>query len=243
MSPAQTMVLARPELRELQNGADELQNRRQEREALARHSQLPEHRVVFLKQVHGDGNIEVRATALPAREPYQGEGDALYTELTDTLLVIRTADCLPVLLEVSGAGRTVAAAIHGGWRGLKSEIVYKTLQRILTEKFSDHAPETVRAAFGPAISGPVYEVSADVAEHFSEVRPRPEHPGKYLLDLKASARNQLERALKANGLPADRLVFDPQHEGCTYSENTRFYSYRRGEKYGRILNTICIKAS
>ena len=43
------------------------------------------------------------------------EGDALMTNVPGLLLVIRTADCLPVLL-VDAENRAVAA-VHCGWRG------------------------------------------------------------------------------------------------------------------------------
>ncbi|MBI3535894.1 MAG: polyphenol oxidase family protein, partial [Deltaproteobacteria bacterium] len=55
-----------------------------------------------------------------------GEVDGLYTSQKATPLAIITADCVPILL-ANKVGDKVAA-LHAGWRGTKSKIVFKFLE-------------------------------------------------------------------------------------------------------------------
>lgn len=66
-----------------------------------------------LKQVHGD-------VVVPAH-PVAVEADGHYSDATNTGLLIRTADCMPVFL-ISGE-RVIA--LHIGWRGLAKKILSK----------------------------------------------------------------------------------------------------------------------
>ena len=75
---------------------------------------------VIMRQIHSD--TVHRLDAAPAGKL---EGDALMTNVAGLLLVIRTADCLPVLL-VDEANRAVAA-VHCGWRGTEKRILEKAV--------------------------------------------------------------------------------------------------------------------
>ena len=50
-----------------------------------------------------------------------GEGDALLENLPGSVVAVKTADCIPVLL-VDERSRAVAA-VHAGWRGTAARIV------------------------------------------------------------------------------------------------------------------------
>ena len=73
-------------------------------------------RPVILDQVHSDIIHCVDA-------PPDGrlEGDALITSAPGLFLVVKTADCLPVL--VADEARRVVAAVHCGWRGTWKRIL------------------------------------------------------------------------------------------------------------------------
>lgn len=104
-----------------------------------------------MRQVHGDTLIEASPSML--------EADALWTAKTNTALVVSTADCLPVLI----AHREFVCAVHAGWRGVKNEILLKSLRR-LSEKFS--AIDRAVVAVGPHIHVENFEVDRELGRDF-----------------------------------------------------------------------------
>ena len=110
-------------------------------------------RIAWLRQVHGDGVVEVTGPG-SVNEPV-AEGDAAFTTAEDVYLVVRTADCVPVLL----AGPGVVAVVHSGWRGTAADIVGKLVDRLWNGLGVE--PSSLVAAVGPAV-GPTYEVGPEV---------------------------------------------------------------------------------
>ena len=161
------------------------------------------------------------------------EADAVYSFEANTPCVIRTADCLPILL-YSKAPQAVAA-IHGGWRSLAAGIIDNTLEAMAINN------SELYAWLGPCISQQDFEVGADVYQAFCQYSPNLEHAfnkieteqplaeQKYLADLPAIARYQLERL---------GVKFISQYQGCTYQESERFYSFRRAKDTGRMHSVI-----
>jgi hypothetical protein len=197
-----------------------------------------------MRQLHSD--LVHRLDKSPSRKL---EGDALMTNKPGLLLVIRTADCLPVLI-VDEANRAVAA-VHCGWRGTEKRILEKAV-RAMGEACGSK-PGEMLAALGPCIGAACYEVGPEVRDgflragfppsvftergHVPRVRVPGQSPGRetwghvpevrvpllkprYLLDLRA-ANAWLLREL---GFGKGR-IFDPG-PACTHCE-PRFLSYRR----------------
>jgi len=164
-------------------------------------------------------------------------GDGLVTGTPGLLLVVRTADCLPVLL-VDEARRLVGA-IHCGWRGTKLRILERAVE-VFRAHYGSHATD-LWAACGPCIGPACYEVGPEVREEFLAAgfsatlfHPAPGAAGKFLFDLR---RANVEM-LRASGLRGGRiLTFDT----CTHC-GPGFLSYRRDrDKEGRMVNFIGIK--
>ena len=184
----------------------------------------------WTQQVHGnclawsDDMFGQRSTERLAR-PKLIEADAIATERLGKSVWVRTADCVPVLL----ADRERVAAIHSGWRGTASEIVAKTVTA-LVERGS--LPTSLRVAIGPAISGPVYQVSCEVADRVLDTIPNLPYsdilpvtyfddvPGKVRLDLRAAIVHQL----LSLGIRRSNICLSPH---CTWSDPDNFFSYRR----------------
>ncbi len=163
--------------------------------------------------------------ALPALPENQNkEADAIFTSHPNQVCLVSTADCLPVLL-TNRQGTTVAA-IHAGWRGLANGIIPKTIQT-LNLPGSD-----LFAWLGPAISQPCYEVGHEVREQFLDKDPAsasafiPSVNARWLANLYAIARLQLTKLDVT-------AIYGGDH--CTYSDKTRFFSYR-GD--GMILGSM-----
>ena len=104
-------------------------------------------------------------------------------------------------------------------------------------------PLDMRAALGPAISGERYEVGEECHAPFSRAAPELERfrgasregaNGCWTFPL--AARLQLASA----GIPDERIGAPGP---CTFSESSRFFSYRRdGPPTGRLLSAIWITA-
>lgn len=164
-------------------------------------------------QVHGRRVVKA---GLPSAE----EADALVAEPGEAVLV-RVADCVPVLVAEPSTGR--AAAIHAGWRGIELGVVTETL---------GHFSGPLVAAIGPSIGPCCFEVGEDVAERLRaaarvDVVDRASGPGKVFVDLRRAVRAQLVGA-DVEDVP-----------GCTRCDAERFYSYRRdGDLAGRLVGAI-----
>ncbi len=173
--------------------------------------------VCAFSQVHG-------ARVLIGRPSwFEEEADAAVTDIKGLVLVVSTADCLPVLFydPVTGA----VGAAHCGWRGTVEGIAGKTLVKMATLYGTD--PADVQVAFGPSILAANYQVGAEVVAAFlgagfPEHVATPDGTGRFLLDVAAANRWLL---LKDGVQPAN--VWESGL--CTYGDPARFYSHRRDD--------------
>lgn len=177
--------------------------------------------VVLVRQVHGVGVH--RATAAGGLRPV-AEADALVSDTPGLVLVIRTADCAPVLV----AGRTAVAAIHAGWRGLAGGVVQAAVAAL---RALDAGP--LRAAVGPCIGPRHFEVGDEVVAALGPLAvvagrsPR----GRPLLDLGAGC----QRALTEAGVyEVDRL------STCTVADPGWCSHRRDGDRAGRQASIIAV---
>ncbi len=179
---------------------------------------------VWLNQIHGNQVVE----ALPWNR--KAAADASFTTQINQPCIIRTADCLPILL--CSATGTHVAAVHGGWRSLVGGIIQNTIDAL------DIPPQSILAWLGPAISQMHYEIdepvySAFMAEHpYAAEAFMPSSPGHWFLSLYCVARLQLIKAGVTAIVGADY---------CTYRDSDQFFSYRReGAGTGRMMSVIWI---
>lgn len=115
---------------------------------------LPGHRWATLHQIHS--NKVVHQPIIPgSAEP---QADAHYTFERGLGLVVKTADCLPVLI----GGADVIAAIHAGWRGVESDIIGETLSAIERDR-PTLLMSSLRVWIGPHIRQQSFEAGTDVA--------------------------------------------------------------------------------
>ncbi|MCX6559241.1 MAG: peptidoglycan editing factor PgeF, partial [Candidatus Aminicenantes bacterium] len=191
-------------------------------------------RPVLLHQVHSADVLAVDDVL-----PDKTDGDALMTATAGLLLIIKTADCLPFFLV--DAERRAVAAVHAGWRGTAARIAAAAVAALVARFGSD--PASLIAALGPCIGPACYEVGGDVAASFGGIEaaapylaPIPGRPGRYLLDLPAANRLQLEAA----GVEACRI-----HASgiCTHCD-PNLLSWRRDRRTDiRIYSFVGIRPS
>jgi len=169
-------------------------------------------RLVALRQVHGSA-VFVAGAELPAERP---QADASVGDRPDRLLLVRTADCVPIL--IAGDGGRRVAAVHAGWRGLVAGVIARALEAL--------GPADA-AAIGPCISVGRFEVGAEVAHAFESAGLGDAVVGggpgaKPRVDLARAARAELARA----GVRAIDGC-----ELCTW-DDPELYSHRRDVTHG-----------
>lgn len=194
----------------------------------------PDH-LVTAYQIH---SAEVVIVDRPWTLQERPRADALVTTSPGVALAVTTADCGPVLL-ADAVARIVAAA-HAGWRGAAGGVIEATISAM--ERCGAKRRHIV-AALGPTIRQSNYEVGPEFIAALQRQNPantcffapaaRPEHalfdlPRYIITRLAAAGVEQIEDLGQ-----------------CTYSDPTRFFSYRRaghrGESdYGRHINAIAL---
>jgi YfiH family protein len=195
------------------------ENRRRVRVQLS----LPEE-PAWIEQVHG---VEVVDLDAAPQAVGTATADAAITRRAGRVCVVQVADCLPVLLATQD-GSAVAGA-HAGWRGLAAGVLEATVRRLAAE------PANLIAWIGPGIGREHFEVGAEVREAFTArdaataTAFAANQRGRWQCDLAGLAR----RRLAALGIGA---VFGG--EWCTYADASRFFSYRRDGRCGRMAALI-----
>lgn len=175
----------------------------------------------WLSQTHSNGLVKIGEEGLQDVP----DADAAYTDCDNQVLVIMTADCLPVFLATRDGSEV--ALVHAGWRGIANGIISRALDAF-------QAPhDEICAWLGPAISQPAFTVGSDVRELILQRSQAHEsafikHGAKYKACLYTLARQQLE----------GRTGFVGGGNYCTYNQSELFYSYRRDGTTGRMANLI-----
>lgn len=207
----------------------------------------PKAQAYQVKQVHGNQVLtssEITAHSSNHLDKATPEADGLLTEQPNQAVWVCTADCTPVLIADEQTGQV--AAVHAGWRGTSAKVLPQAIARLQAQ---DSQLTSLRVAMGPAISGGVYQVSAEVAAKVgttvlgsqvpsttspkpllealyqlanSPVLPDPQ-PGHARLDVRQVNVLQLEQL----GISPGQIAIAPH---CTYQEPEHFFSYRRDNR-------------
>ena len=127
--------------------------------------------------------------------------DGIETNTQDLPLVVRVADCIPILMK----SKNLISAVHAGWRGMNNSIFEKSLK--------NHDFKSLKISIGPHAKECCYEVKEDLKLLFplSTI----ELNGRYYLNL----RKRIEDfCIKEN---IELEIF----QQCTICDDN-YYSYR-----------------
>ena len=113
-------------------------------------------RIVSVRQVHGRKAVVATPAMIGGRVPL--EADALVTDEPGLLLMLKFADCTPVILW--DHVRSVVALVHAGWKGTVLGVAASAVE-LMSEQFGS-APSDILAGIGPSIGPCCYEVGANV---------------------------------------------------------------------------------
>ncbi len=198
---------------------DDLQTVLANRQTLRQALNLP-NEPCWLKQVHSINVVSSHSTT-------NCSADAVYTNQINQVCAVMTADCLPVLF--CNRQATWVAAAHAGWRGLANGILENTIQA------ANIPPGDILAWLGPAIGPTAFEVGNDVRDAFIQTLPqageafKSSKNGHWLANLYLLAKQRLQKqgVMEISG-----------GDFCTYTDEQRFYSYRRDKVTGRMASLI-----
>ncbi|NOZ06828.1 MAG: peptidoglycan editing factor PgeF [Chloroflexi bacterium] len=160
--------------------------------------------------------------------------DALVTNVPGVPLVMRFADCLPIVLYDRVQG--VAGLVHAGWKGTVRRIVQAAVQT-MTRKYGC-LPANIRAGIGPGIGPCCYEVGADVIRLVRQELPYPR-----LLESRAHGHAHLDLWEANRVLLAETGVTQIELAGlCTACHTDEWFSHRREHgRTGRFAVVIALE--
>jgi YfiH family protein len=189
--------------------------------------------IIIGEQIHSANVSLITSDYLKTEIVRIEDVDGLITNLSNVVLTVRTADCLPIIYVEKEKG--IIGISHNGWRGTIKKISQK-----LIEKMQDLGAKTnkIKIAFGPSINQCCYKIDEDRYWQFKE-----EFDGYsekiftwrngWFLNLPLL--NYL--LLVDLGIKKENIDFFPF---CTFCDKKRFFSFRRDKKenYGEMLSFI-----
>ncbi|WP_411818737.1 peptidoglycan editing factor PgeF [Hyphococcus sp. DH-69] len=165
--------------------------------------------------------------------------DAMVTKTPGIALGVLAADCMPFLF--ADAEAKIIGAAHAGWRGALGGVIENTVAAMVE---LGAQPANIRAAAGPCLRQPNFEVGLDLLETFTAKYPDS-------IAFFAPGQNTDKRQLDLVGFGKWRLencgVTQFDDIGlCTLGAPDRFFSYRAMKRrnepdYGRNLSAIALR--
>jgi len=207
----------------------------QNRTVIAGKLGVPVARLIAPYQHHSPDAV-IATEAWPAQ--HGPRADAVVTATPGLAISINTADCTPILFSDPKAG--VVGAAHAGWKGALGGVIKWTVAA-MEEVGASRAD--ISAAVGPTISQKAYEVGPEYQQRFVEEDEAfarffvpAEREAHFMFDLPGFVEMRLHEA--GVGTVENLKI-------CTYSDEQRFFSYRRTTHrkepdYGRQLSAIVL---
>lgn len=169
-------------------------------------------------QVH---SLNVRAVTPADGGTMFEDTDGFVANRPGVALIVKIADCVPILLWEPDAG--VIGALHAGWRGSGGAIAAAGVSR-MRELGAD--PKNIRAAIGACIHDCCYEVRSDFVQALTDLAGSgpansclSQRNGRIYADLPGLNR----RILMESGLREDNIDINP---ACTCCSPARYFSHR-----------------
>ncbi len=160
-----------------------------------------------LKEIKSDVNFaEMKQTHSSVVKTINNEGiyesDGIETNTQDLPLVVRVADCIPILMQ----SINLISAVHAGWRGINNSIFEKSLK--------NHDFKSLKISIGPHAKECCYEVKEDLKQLFQ--LSTIEFNGRYYLNL----RKRIEEFCIKENIELE------VSNNCTICDDN-YYSYRK----------------
>lgn len=114
--------------------------------------------LVSLRQTHSTKVIVInqRELKFAITNPEATEGDGLITQLKNVCLMIKTADCLPII--IYDPKNQAVALVHAGWEGVVGKIFYQAII-LMNKKYNTKICDLL-VGIGPSICQNCYTIKA-----------------------------------------------------------------------------------
>jgi YfiH family protein len=184
----------------------------------------------FLHQVHGNLVVPTSPSTEHSSE-MRTKADGIYTKTANTVISVRTADCLPILLWDDKS--KIVMALHAGWRSLTSGIINNGLKIFADNQIPLNK---INIILNPAISKQNFEVGEDVFKALSEEEIQlSKEQVSFVSSINSNSRWQVDLQASAalnllnNGIDPLKINLVQQ---CTFEKINNWPSYRRD---GRVI--------
>lgn len=178
----------------------------------------------------------VAVVGLAERGTIVRDVDALLTNKPGVALLLRYADCVPIIL--FDPVNSAVALVHAGWRGTVAKIATKAA-RAMCDAFGTR-PQDLIAGVAPSIGPCCYQVGADVIQRTRDAFGQADRllttqtDGTIHLDLWQANMVQL-RSLGVRRIESSEI--------CTSHHTEDFFSWRAEQaKTGRFGAMVCLRA-
>ena len=204
---------------------------------------------IYLNQVHGKDILLIEQNDIHQEKWNSQNYDGVITSLKEVVLVIKTADCIPILFWQNHninqpQGKQYISALHCGWRSVAKGIL-KELATVSQQLNIDL--ESWNVCLAPGIQSKNYPVDKTLKREFSPLIAKMKknsedffifsseltalrNKTQYHFDLKKMIIAQLLHL----GFAVDRIH---DFNKCTYQDKA-LYSHRENKTNGRNLNFI-----
>jgi len=208
---------------------------REQQDFILDNTTIPVAHLVIAEQTHSSIVHKCRLSDSGAGiglHPQIPVADGLITDIPGQFLLVRTADCIPVLLYDNEA--RAVCAVHSGREGTRKNIVGKSVKMMIREYGCE--PNKLIAYIGAGICEDHYEVSEEIYRGFNESLERMKLCPCQRKHRHLNIRTTIFQQLIAEGIPFRNIenIF-----ACTY-ENEDYFSYRRDQTTNRQINVIGI---
>lgn len=207
------------------------------------------HRAVGTTQVHENTVLYVSDDIAgrginPIMEALSGCDGLIINETSHNIdaVVVKTADCVPILLADKQSGNV--AAVHAGWRGTVADIVTKAAQKL------NCRADNILCAIGPCIGVCCYEVGSEVKEAvntlFASKGMEKETDKMFVTGCVCSAKQSIyanlsliNKTLLSNfGVPEENIDLSGI---CTCCHGTEFFSHRQSKGFSGTFPSVILK--
>lgn len=168
----------------------------------------PQMQVKQATQVHGTDIVSIETL------PCEADGLLVSWEEFDQPLAIKTADCMPIVIE----GEKGVVFLHAGWKGLADGILKRPEVSLISPQ---------RVFIGPSIHVCCFEVSSDFQQNFPDSPFFIKTGEKLFFNLQEEAKRQLRELF-----PSLLVQYAPICTCCNHD----FHSYRRNKTTERNWN-------
>lgn len=160
-------------------------------------------------------------------------GDALITNQKNTPIIIKIADCIPIL--IYDKENKVISLVHSGWKGTLKNITIKTIE-IMISKYNSKK-ENIYVYIYPSIRQCHFEIQEDVYSLFKDTinnidKYTNKLENKYYIDMQSIIKDKLIEIGITN-------IIDTNI--CTYCNHDIYYSYRYNHTDKRNILLAMIK--